>query len=230
MSAKLTDEELNALAVFGAAETDPLLKVKQVYLMKTRENNFRKVIAGNKLLMQDFSRLHSNYYKLMQSLKDHPDYADLNFENSEELFIFFFNQGVYALINGDYLQANENLQRAYNLNKNDPLLLVYLGLLLMLRENYQIAERFFEDALKIDPENEDALYYAGENFRRAKLFFKTIEYWEKLTSKGYSGYEVSFKIKEIKHQLELEERRKKYARYPFLELFDRIVDRFKKRI
>jgi len=229
MSTKFSEEVIQALAVFGSSEADPLIKVKQAYLVKTRENKFRKIIAGNKILTQEFSRLHSNYTRLLSLLVNRQDYADLNFENSEELYIYFFNQGVFALVNGDFLQANEKFQQAYNINKEDPLLLTYLGLLLMLRENYQIAEKFFEDALKIDPENENALYYAGENFRRANILFKALEYWEKLLAKGFSSYDVSFKVMEVKKIIELEEKKKRYAKYPFLEMFDKLFERFKKK-
>ena len=96
--------------------------------------------------------------------------------SSDQLAKFFYNQGVYALCKDNYLLAGEKFHEAYKLNKRNIYLLIYLGIILTVRKNYYAAEKYFSDAIKRDPNYDDAWFYAAENYFKAGNFEQAFEY------------------------------------------------------
>jgi tetratricopeptide (TPR) repeat protein len=109
---------------------------------------------------------------------------------------FLFNSGVYHLLKQNYIKAGEKLQQAYKSKSGDVLTIVYLGILLMLRKNFFAAEKYFLDAAKIDPNNEDAWFYAAENYSRAGKDNKALEMYSKVKALNPLRKEIDAKILE----------------------------------
>jgi tetratricopeptide (TPR) repeat protein len=100
------------------------------------------------------------------------------------------------------MKAMEKFQQAYKINKKDVLVLIYMGILLLMRKNYYAAEKYLLEAVKIDEKNNDAWFYLGENYLRAKEYKKALDIFETVRSLDPAREELALKINEVKERLE----------------------------
>jgi tetratricopeptide (TPR) repeat protein len=117
----------------------------------------------------------------------------------------------------------EKFEHAYKTNKKDVLVLLYMGILLLKRRNFYAAEKYFLDAVKIDEENDEAWFYLGENYLRAKEYKKALKIFETARDLNPVRDEIAFKIQEIKETVGY-----KYPVKKKKSLFDRIFKKSSK--
>jgi tetratricopeptide (TPR) repeat protein len=201
-----------SLRVFNLGNKASLQEVRDVYLSKTFEKKFQKVIVYDETLEKEFLNYYEAYMRFLKYHRDDQDEAEGGFVASDQVFKLKFNQGVYYLINQQYIKAGEKLQEAFQINNKHVLLLIYLGIILLKRKNYYAGEKYFFKALDIDKNNDDGWFYLGEiylqtgqylgeiylqtgQFEKALKMFKTCKSLNPLRE------EVAFKIKEISSKL-----------------------------
>ena len=197
----MEDEAIKAaLVTLGLKEDVSLADIRSAYLAKISQDRFQQVILGDEHLEKDFTRYYKTYITL---LKHHSksESTDLNDFPQDQMIKFHFNQGLFYLINQNYLKAMEKFQEVYKLNKKDILILLYMGILLMKRKNHYAAEKYFQDALDIDQQCEDAWYYLGENYLKAGEFRKALLMFESVKRLNPSRKGLIVKIKEIKEKI-----------------------------
>ena len=192
-------EEL--LRLFNLGKGAPIAEVLEKYLEKTLQIKFQRIIINQDILKEEFVRFHEVFLKLLKIYQAGDKKLEMSLFSSDQLAKFFYNQGVYALCKDNYLQAGEKFHEAYKLNKRNIYLLIYLGIILMVRKNFYAAEKYFSDALQRDPNYDDAWYYAAENLFKAGNFRKALEYYEKTKSLNPSYNEINFRIKETKEAI-----------------------------
>jgi tetratricopeptide (TPR) repeat protein len=189
-----------ALVALGLKEDASVTEIRAAYLDKTTQNRFQRVILGDEHLEKDFVRYYKAYITL---LKHHSqtESADLHYYPQDQIVKFHFNQGLYHIIKGNYPKAIDKFQHAHSIDKEDGLVLLYMGILLLKRKNYYAAEKYFLDAVKLDKQNDDAWFYLGENYLKAEEYRKALNMFETARNLNPSRSEVAFKIKELKTRL-----------------------------
>jgi tetratricopeptide (TPR) repeat protein len=85
-------------------------------------------------------------------------------------------------------------------DKMDVLVLIYMGILLLKRKNYYAAEKYIQDALKIDKQNDDAWFYLGESYLKAGEYRKALNMFETVRNLNPSHSDLGQRIKEIKER------------------------------
>lgn len=195
---------LNALSLFNLKEDIKIEEVRNAYFEKTDQKQFKRIILSDQHLESEFLKYHGSYLILLKHYSKIGDEKYFSNYSSDLIFKFFFNQGIYYLINRQYIKASEKLEDAYKINNKDALLLIYIGILLMKRKNYYAAEKYFLNAITIDKDNDDAFFYLGENYYRAGKLKKAINMFE--TSKNLNPLKTAtaFKIKEIEERIDEE--------------------------
>ena len=101
----------------------------------------------------------------------------------------------------NYLQAGEKFQEAYKINRHNVYLLLYMGIILMVRKNYYAAEKYFSDATKRDPNYDDGWFYSAENFFKAGNFNAAYECYEKTRMLNPAYNDINTRIKETKEAI-----------------------------
>ena len=192
-------EEL--LRQFNLGKGVPLSDILEKYLEKTLQIKFQRVIINQDPLKEEFVRLHETFLKLMKLYQAADKKVEMSMFSQDQLGKFFFNQGVYALCKENYLQAGEKFQEAYKLNKRNVFLLLYMGIILTIRKNYYAAEKYFSDATKRDPNNDDAWFYSTENHFKAGNFKIAYDYYEKAKKLNPAYINISARIKETKEAI-----------------------------
>jgi len=192
---------------FDLKEGATISELQKAYIEKTSQIKFQRVILNETKLKEDFLSYHDSYLRLLKHYASLSPSINLGFRYPEYTWKFMFNQGLYSLLKDNLILAGERFQEAYKLNANQPLLLIYLGIILSWRKNYYAAEKYLSTAIKLDTANDDAWFYLGENFFRAGALTKAIETLERAKRINPNRTEIAFKIKEIRENAEV--RRKK---------------------
>jgi tetratricopeptide (TPR) repeat protein len=196
----MNDETIKAsLITLGLKEGASLADIRAAYIAKTSQERFQQVILGDENLEKDFSRYYKSYILLLKhySEMENPDLSDYP---QEGIVNYIFNQGLFYLINQDYLKAMEKFQEVYNLNKKNLLVLLYMGILLIKRKNYYGAEKYFQEAVDIDKDCEDAWFYLGENYLKAGEFRKALLMFENVKRLNPSRRGLNVKLKELREK------------------------------
>lgn len=206
-----------AFVALGLGEDVSFTEIRAAYIEKTTQKKFQRVILSNEHLEKIFVKYYKAYVTLLKHYSELETADDLSYSPQEKIGKFHFNQGLYYLINQNYIKAMEKFEHAYKTNKKDVLVLLYMGILLLKRKNYYAAEKYFLDAVKIDEDNDDAWFYLGENYLRAEEYKKALKMFETARDLNPSRDEIVFKIKEVKEKME-----RKYLVGEKKSLFDRI--------
>ncbi len=191
--------ELLHLFDLGKGATAP--EILDKYLEKTLEIKFQRILIGQEALKEEFVRYHEAFVKILKILQGMNKKLTMSLFSNDQLAKFFFNQGVYAVCKDDFLQAGEKFQDAYKINKQNVFLLTYLGILLTTRKNYYAAEKYFTDAFRRGADNDDAWFYAAENFFKARSFKKALEYYERARKLNPARNEIALRIKECREAM-----------------------------
>ena len=206
-----------ALVALGLGEDVSFTEIRAVYLEKTTQKKFQRIILSDEYLEKDFSKYYKAYITLLKHYSETEESDDLSDYPQDKIEIFHFNQGLFHLINQNYIKAVEKFEQAHKINKEDVLVLIYMGILLLKRKNYYAAEKYFLEAVEIDEQNDDAWFYLGENYLRAKEYKKALHMFETVRNLNPARKELALKINEVKEKLG--------QKYPVGEkksLFDRI--------
>ncbi len=206
-----------AFVALGLGEDVSFAEIRAAYIEKTTQRNFQRVILSDEHLEKNFVKYYKAYITLLKHYSESETDDDLSYSPQDKIGKFHFNQGLYYLINQNYIKAMEKFEHAYKINKKDVLVLLYMGILLLKRKNYYAAEKYFLDAVKIDEENDDAWFYLGENYLRAKEYKKALKMFETARGLNPSRDELASKIEEVKVKL-----KRKYPVKKKKSLFDRI--------
>jgi tetratricopeptide (TPR) repeat protein len=184
------------LQTLGLKRDASVSDVREIYLQLTGQIKFRKILLSDERLQTEFTRYHEAYVSLLHQYEEEGCGTDTNYYPPEQVARFLFNSGVYHILKQNFIKAGEKLQQAYSTNGRDSLTIIYLGILLMLRRNFFAAEKYFLDAAKIDPDNEDAWFYAAENYSRAGNDKKALEMYTKVRTLNPLRKEIDAKIRE----------------------------------
>jgi tetratricopeptide (TPR) repeat protein len=175
--------------------------LRGAYLNKTFQKKFERVILHQEPLRNEFQRYHETYIRLMKMMHDIDDKQDYSYRTKEELYRFIFNQGVYALCRENYIQASARLHEVFKIAPKERLLLIYMGILLSRRRQYNSAEKYLREALQLDREDEDAWFFLGDNYCRAKRYKKAVECFEKAQKLEPAHTEIAFLLKDCREKL-----------------------------
>ncbi len=198
---KIDDEFVKAaLVALGLKEDASLADVRSSYLTITTQSCFQKIILGDEHLEKDFTRYYKSYITLLKHYSE-SESTNLNFYPQDQIVKFHFNQGLFYIINQNYIKAMEKFQEAHQLDKKDVLVLLYMGILLMKLKNYYAAEKYFQEAVNIDPQSDDGWFYLGENYLKAGEFKKALSMFESAKRLNPSRSEIAFKLKEIREKM-----------------------------
>jgi len=192
-------EEL--LRLFNLGKGASLPEILEKYLEKTLQIKFQRIIINQDILKEEFMRLHEAFLKILKIYQAANKKIEMSLFSPDQLAKFFYNQGVYALCKDNYLQGGEKLHEAYKLNKRNIFLLIYLGIILTVRKNFYAAEKYFSDALKRDPNYDDACFYAAENYFKAGNYRLALEFYEKTKKLNPAYNEINFRIKDTKEAI-----------------------------
>ncbi len=189
-------EEL--LRLFNLGKGAPISEVLEKYLEKTLQIKFQRIITTQDILKEEFVRFHEAFLKILKIYQAADQKVQMGIFSPDQLGKFFFNQGVYALCKDNYLQAGEKFQEAYKINKHNVFLLLYMGIILMVRKNYYAAEKYFSEATTRDPNYDDAWFYAAENYFKAGNFRLAGEYFEKTKKLNPAYNNINLRIKDTR--------------------------------
>jgi tetratricopeptide (TPR) repeat protein len=192
---------LNALSIFNLREGVKVEEIRHAYFEKMDQKQFKRIILSDQHLEREFLKYHGSYLILLKHYSKIGNGTSFANYSSDFIFKFFFNQGIYYLINRQYIKASEKLEDAYKINNKNALLLIYIGILLMIRKNYYAAEKYFLNAITIDKDNDDAFFYLGENYYRAGKLKKAINMFEASKNLNPLKTATAFKIKEIEERI-----------------------------
>jgi len=192
-------EEL--LRLFNLGKGASLPEILEKYLEKTLQIKFQRILITEDALKEEFLRYHEAFVKILKIHQAADQKLEMSLFSTDQLGKFFFNQGVYALCKENFLLAGEKFQEAYKINKHNVFLLIYLGIILTIRKNYYAAEKYFTDAIQRDANNNDAWYYAAENFLKAKSYKKAIEFFEKAKKLNPANNEIAFRLRDCREAM-----------------------------
>ena len=199
----IQDETIKAaLITLDLKEDVSVEEIRDEYLERTSETQFQQWVLTDEQLRKDFIRYHKAFITLVKYYSDSGSDGDYYPQDEEEMFQFLMNMGIYYFITQNYIKAGEKFQEAYRLDKTHPLLLSYLGVLLLKRRDFYAAEKYFKDALEIDKDFDDAWFYLGENYFKAGELKKALNMYEQAKRLNPSRNQVGHRIKEIRQKLE----------------------------
>lgn len=199
----ITMIDIVLLQTLGLSKEATSADVRKTYLELTSQDQFQKVLLDDERLQKKFAQLHEAYANLLQQYSEEGLDADDTYYPPEQVAKFLANSGIYHFLKENYLKASEKLQQAYQTNKKDILVLLYLGLLLMKKRSFVPAEKYFLDAAKIDQNNEDALFYLGENYARAGNYKKAIYMYKRAAMINPARKDINLKIDQVGKKLGL---------------------------
>jgi len=155
-----------ALMTLGISGDPGLVEIRKAYLAKVAQPQFQRLVFENEELGRDFSRIHEAYVTLIREL------ADKGMEipapaSTADLSCLLFNQGVYAMIQQNFLKAGEKFQEAERIRPNTPLVRLYMGVLLLKRKNLYAAEKYLREATRLLPELDSPWLYLAETYEHA---------------------------------------------------------------
>lgn len=190
-----------ALVALGLREGASITEIRASYLTKTTQTRFQRVILSDEDLENEFIKYYKSYITLLKYHSESEATDDLSYYPQDQIVRFHFNQGLFHLINQNYIKAMQKLQEAYDINDKDILVLLYMGILLLKRKNYYAAEKYFSKAVKVNKQNDEGWFYLGENYLKAGEFRKALNMFETARNLSPSNKEIGFKIKELKEKL-----------------------------
>ncbi len=172
------NETIRSFAKLGIKPNSTITEIRAAYLEKTSQKQFSKVFVTNEEIVNEFKRFHAAYVSIMRNYSETDDISDLSIYPPDQVFKLILNQGIYFMINHNYLKAGEKFQEAYSLNKKNEEVIVYLGILLLKRKNYYAAEKYFLEAIKINRDNDDTWVYLGDTYLKAEKKSKALTMFE----------------------------------------------------
>ncbi len=187
---------------FGLVPGAGLAELRQAYLNKSSLPRLQKVILEEPELAAEFCRIHETFMLLARGLSEQEKDSRNTVMPREAIFLMLLNQGIYAMIKGNQLQAGEKLFKAQTIEPGHHTMLIYLAIVLMHRKNHYAAEKYLEQVIKTDPQREDAWYYLAENYSRAGLHQKAISTYEKARNLNPNRQIIAFRIKDCREALE----------------------------
>lgn len=191
-----------ALVALGLREGASMTEIRSSYLSKTSHERFNGIFVGTEHLEREFSKFYKAYITLLKHYSEQDEDADdLSYYPQDQIVRVHLNQGIYHILNQNYVKAVEKVQQAYQLDKENVLVLLYMGYLLMKRKNYYAAEKYFLDAVKLDKENDEAWYQLGDNYARAGEHRKALNMLETSKNINSSRAGISTRIKELRAKL-----------------------------
>ncbi len=186
-----------ALILFDLKEGATITDIRAEYLDKTANYKFQRVLSPEEEdLQEEFLEIYRAYIRLIKSYSEKDSAQALGLYPPDQVFQFHFNQGVYYFITQQYLKAGEKFQEAYNIDNKKPLVLIYLGVLLLKRKNFYAAEKYFKDAALLDKENDDAWFYLGESYLKAGQYRKAVTMFETSKTLNPQREQLTSKIRE----------------------------------
>ena len=114
---------LHTLCLKGGATLE---QVREAYLKLTTESKFQKVILGDEPLEREFKKYYEAYVNLIHDYEESGLSSDQGYYPPDKVAKFLFNSGIYHFIKGNYIKAGEKLQQAYQTNKQNVPLIIYL--------------------------------------------------------------------------------------------------------
>ena len=196
------DESVRAAFIALDLEaTTSVTEIRAQYLDKTSQEKFQGTIMTDEYLQKEFDKYYKAYVTLLKELAESDKAEDLEYYPPDQVFQFYFNQGIHYFIHQNYIKAGEKFQEAYKINPKNVSVLLYLGYLLLKRRNYYAAEKYFKDAARFDKSNDEAWFHLGECYLQAGELRKALSMFEtsKMLNPGRS--ELAFKMKEIKERM-----------------------------
>jgi len=157
-----------ALIALDLKDGASMAEIRFQYVDKTSSAKFQGLFILDEKLKKEFLNYHRAYLILLKHYADIADDSELNSGNyqDEHYFQTYLNQGIFYVINQEYIKAGDKFQQAYSLNNKSHTVHLYLGYLLLKRKNYYAAEKYFKDASELHPECDDAWFYLGECYLR----------------------------------------------------------------
>ncbi len=192
-------EELLRLFNLGRGAT--IGEVLEKYLEKSLQIKFQRILVGQDLLQEEFVRLHESFLKVMKIYQAADQKVQMGMFSQDQLGKYFFNQGVYAMCKENYLQAGEKFQESYKINRRNVFLLLYMGIILTMRKNFYAAEKYFSEAVKRDPNYDEAWFYSAENYFKAGNFNAAWENYEKTRQLNPAFNGINQRLKETKEAI-----------------------------
>lgn len=212
-----SNDAIRSFAILGINPGSTITETRAVYLKKTSQSQFKKIFISNEEIVDEFKRYHAAYVFIMRDYSESDNLSDLSLYPPDQVFRLILNQGVYFMINNNYIKAGEKFQEAYSLDKSNEEVLIYLGILLLKRKNYYAAEKYFLDALKINKENDDTWIFLGDTYQKAGKTGKALIMFETAKKLNPLRLEIAKKIKSLSEN-KTEEKKESFLK--------RIIDKF----
>lgn len=104
-----------------------------------------------------------------------------------------YNLGIFYLNNGQPEEALEHLNKSNSLDPNNTLTLIGLGLAHSMQGNFKEAERYYQQALKIDPTLAEAHNYLGSVYQEMGMLDKAEqEFLKAAQNENYHSRELPY--------------------------------------
>ena len=120
-------------------------------------------------------------------------YIDLALQVDELIEKAYMLRGVIMLENGDTLRGIRNFQRAIDVNQKYLEAHLQLGMLYADKKN-DLAIDYFNNALNIDPENIDAIYYLAMYYQETEKYDRAIQTYNSILTKVPEFYIACYNI------------------------------------
>ncbi len=164
-----------ALTSLGLSGDPDFRQIRKAYLAKTGQERFQTAIFEDPERSRDFARLHNAYVKLMHEMDESGHEINAHSSSQDDIFQLLFNQGVYQMIQQNFIRAGEKFQEASRVRADSPMVHLYMGILLLKRRNQYAAEKYLREAARLLPANDAPWYYLAETYRQAGKRDKAIE-------------------------------------------------------
>ncbi len=192
-----SNDAIRSFAILGINPGATITETRTAYLKKTSHLQFSKIFISNEEIVDEFKRYHAAYVFIMRDSSELDNLSDLSIYPPDQVFRLILNQGIYYMINNNYIKAGEKFQEAYSLDKQNEEVLIYLGILLLKRKNYYAAEKYFLDAIKVNRENDDAWVFLGDTYVNAGKEAKALIMFETAKKINPLRLEIAKKIKSL---------------------------------
>jgi len=158
-----------ALMILGLSGDPGVGEIRKAYLNRTTQPRFQCVVFEDPELSRDFSRLHEAYFSLLRRMSESG--VEMTAPSSpRDIGQLLFNQGVYFMIQQNFLRAGEKFQEADRIQPRTPLVKLHLGILLLKRRNLYAAEKYLQEATQLLPKNDAPWRYLAETYEHAGKF------------------------------------------------------------
>ncbi len=192
------------MVALGLREGASITEARAAYIQRTTNFRFDGVILGDEHLEKEFSKYYKSYITLLKyfSEAESEDVNDLSYYPQEQIVTFLVNQGIFHMIQQNYMRAMEKFQEAYNMDRTNEQVLLYMGIILVKRKNYYAAEKYFKDIIDGNRDNDDAWFQLGETYYKAGEYRKALNMYETAKQLDTTRKDAAQKIKELKPVVE----------------------------